>query len=51
MKGSDGCETRGQQMNRSTRGREESPVRVGAGPLTLEGNLGIPEGARGVVLE
>src|SRR5262245_19430558 len=28
----------------------EHPVRVAAGPVTLEGNLAIPEGARGVVL-
>jgi putative phosphoribosyl transferase len=28
----------------------EQPVRVRAGPVILEGNLGIPEGARGVVL-
>jgi hypothetical protein len=25
-------------------------VRVSAGPVTLEGNLGVPAGARGVVL-
>jgi putative phosphoribosyl transferase len=30
--------------------REESLVRVTAGSVTLEGNLGVPEGARGVVL-
>lgn len=29
---------------------EEREVRVSAGPVTLEGNLGVPEGARGVVL-
>ncbi len=29
---------------------EERPVRVPAGPVELEGNLGVPEGARGVVL-
>src|SRR5436309_14682783 len=28
----------------------ERPVRMGTGPVTLEGNLGVPEGARGVVL-
>jgi dienelactone hydrolase len=38
-------------MDRTTHetGREE-PVRVAAGPVTLEGNLDIPEGAGGVVL-
>ena len=34
----------------ATRGIVEDQVRVKAGPVTLEGNLGIPEGARGVVL-
>src|SRR5919204_5145256 len=34
----------------ATRGVIEDQVRVKAGPVTLEGNLGIPEGARGVVL-
>src|SRR5881227_2795499 len=34
----------------ATRGKVEQAVRVSAGPVTLEGNLGIPEGARGVVL-
>jgi putative phosphoribosyl transferase len=29
---------------------DEVPVRVGAGRGTLEGNLTVPEGARGVVL-
>ncbi|MCA1688262.1 MAG: dienelactone hydrolase family protein [Actinobacteria bacterium] len=29
---------------------EERPVMVPAGPVELEGNLGVPEGARGVVL-
>jgi hypothetical protein len=29
---------------------EGEPVRVAAGPVTLEGNLGVPAGARGVVL-
>lgn len=29
---------------------EEHPVRVAAGAVSLEGNLGIPEGARGIVL-
>ena len=28
----------------------EQAVRVSAGPVTLEGNLGVPEGTRGVVL-
>jgi putative phosphoribosyl transferase len=28
----------------------EQPVEVSAGPVTLQGNLGIPQGARGVVL-
>jgi putative phosphoribosyl transferase len=37
-------------MNRSTRDREDSPVRVGAGPVSLEGNLVVPGEARGVVL-
>jgi putative phosphoribosyl transferase len=30
--------------------REEGTVRVSAGPVVLEGTLGVPEGARGVVL-
>jgi putative phosphoribosyl transferase len=34
----------------ATRGIIEEQVRVEAGPITLEGNLGNPEGARGVVL-
>jgi dienelactone hydrolase len=29
---------------------DEAPVRVGAGPVALEGNLSVPGGARGVVL-
>jgi putative phosphoribosyl transferase len=29
---------------------EEHPARVSAGPVELEGNLGVPEGARSVVL-
>ena len=29
---------------------EERPVSVAAGPVTLEGNLSMPEAARGVVL-
>src|SRR5256885_645833 len=39
-------------MDRATTTRDlvEDQVRVEAGPVTLEGNLGIPEGARGVVL-
>src|SRR5262249_17867111 len=34
----------------STRGGEESLVRFKAAPVTLEGNLSVPEGANGVVL-
>src|SRR5690349_12195650 len=30
--------------------RDERLVRIAAGPVTLEGNLNLPEGARGVVL-
>src|SRR5919198_809499 len=39
-------------MDRATATRDlaEDQVRVKAGPVTLEGNLGIPERARGVVL-
>src|SRR6516164_6098637 len=38
-------------MNRTTSTTTvEEPVRVAAGPVALEGNLGVPEGARGVVL-
>ena len=39
-------------MDRATATREfvEDQVRVEAGPVTLEGNLGIPERAQGVVL-
>jgi putative phosphoribosyl transferase len=38
-------------MARTAEGRgEERLVQVSAGPVTLEGNLGLPEGARGVVL-
>jgi dienelactone hydrolase len=39
-------------MDRATATRDvvEDQVRVTAGPVTLEGNLGVPEGARGVVL-
>ena len=38
-------------MNEASRSdREERPVRVSAGPVVLEGNLGVPDGARGVVL-
>jgi len=38
-------------MDRTTTLRDvEEQVRVEAGPVTLEGNLGIPEGAAGVVL-
>ena len=39
-------------MDRATATRDlvEDQVRVEAGPVTLEGNLGIPERARGVVL-
>lgn len=34
----------------ATRNVAERPVRVAAGSIRLEGNLGLPEGARGVVL-
>ena len=37
-------------LERSRREQEELPVRVPAGPVELEGNLDVPEGARGVVL-
>src|SRR2546423_3469171 len=39
-------------MDRATATRDlvEDQVRVEAGPVTLEGNLGVPEGAGGVVL-
>lgn len=38
-------------MNRATATRTiEESVRVAAGPVTLDGNLGVPQGARGVVL-
>src|SRR6516164_1400706 len=38
-------------MNRTTSTTTvEEPVRVAAGPVALEGNLGVPEGAGGVVL-
>jgi dienelactone hydrolase len=39
-------------MDRATAPKSimEQHVRVGAGPVILEGNLGIPEGARGAVL-
>ncbi len=38
-------------MNEASRfDREERPVQVSAGPVVLEGNLGVPDGARGVVL-
>ena len=37
-------------LERSRLGQEERPVRVSAGPVELEGNLGVPEGARGIVL-
>jgi dienelactone hydrolase len=38
-------------MNSESRlGGEEGAVQVTAGPVVLEGNLGVPEGARGVVL-
>ncbi len=32
------------------RGEDEKVVRIQAGPVTLEGNLHVPEGARGIVL-
>lgn len=37
-------------MNRTTRDVWEEPVRVAAGRATLDGNLTIPPGARGIVL-
>ena len=38
-------------MNRESEQRGEGrAVRVSAGPVELEGNLGVPQGARGVVL-
>ena len=38
-------------MNHASRlSREELPVRVPAGSVVLEGNVGVPEGAQGVVL-
>src|SRR5918998_2335741 len=38
-------------MNSESRlGGEEGAVQVTVGPVVLEGNLGVPEGARGVVL-
>ncbi len=38
-------------MDRPTESEgEERLVRVAAGPVTLEGNLSLPAGARGVVL-
>ena len=37
-------------QRRAERRSEERPVRVSAGPVELEGTLGVPEGARGVVL-
>ena len=43
--------TEEEPMNAATgRGGEERPVRVSAGPVELEGNLAVPEGAKGVVL-
>ncbi len=44
-------ERRTRRMARSGKGPEEGGlVQVAAGPVTLEGNLDVPEGARGVVL-
>jgi putative phosphoribosyl transferase len=37
-------------LESARREQEERPVRASAGPVELEGNLGVPEGARGVVL-
>jgi putative phosphoribosyl transferase len=37
-------------LERARREHEERPVMLRAGPVELEGNLGVPEGARGVVL-
>lgn len=37
-------------MNGASQGRGDRVVRVDAGPVTLEGNLSIPDEARGIVL-
>jgi len=37
-------------LERSRRNQEERPVRVPAGPVELEGNLGVPQAAESVVL-
>jgi len=37
-------------LQRSRRDQEERPVRVPAGPVELEGNLGVPQAAESVVL-
>jgi len=37
-------------LERARREHEERPVKVSTGPVELEGSLGVPEGARGVVL-
>ena len=37
-------------MSRTVMEREEKPVRVAAGAVTVEGNLVLPEGATGIVL-
>jgi putative phosphoribosyl transferase len=37
-------------LESARRVQEERPVRISAGPVELEGNLSVPEGARGVVL-
>src|ERR671914_792629 len=37
-------------LEKAHREHEERPVKVSTGPVELEGSLGVPEGARGVVL-
>jgi putative phosphoribosyl transferase len=37
-------------LEKARREHEEHPVKVPTGPVELEGSLGVPEGARGVVL-
>src|SRR5450759_3127159 len=41
---------RREAMSRTVMEREEKPVRVAAGAVTVEGNLVLPEGATGIVL-
>src|SRR5207249_228531 len=45
-----GCRQPPEGRTMITQQREERSVRVRAGPVTLEGNLAVPEGATGVVL-